>query len=309
MREVIYVRGGPTYRPIAAEAAWCFAHPRGVRAPTLLTHFDYVLGLRRHWFNWTGTLPPTTAPGLSLPITGVEDLYDYIKTSGDTQPGSIGELHFFTHGYEGGPVLVNTEDRLGDPNSRDPNDLDPRIKDFGIDTVLGGANGQRFKRAFAGDALIKLWGCTHLEKYRGMVKHQYFGTRDAQKKKRIKAAYQAFIEQSTYQYALCKALGMRVYAAPLGWGTNPHLPKPNAPYADTWPPAARNRWWRVSPTFWQDHGADFYRRVLGADIDPVGYVGYTPSIVTASYVDISLDEVMLADYPDAYASDYPDQVV
>ena len=77
---------------------------------------------------------------------------------------------------------------------------------------------------------------------------------------------------------------MPVYAAPLGWGTDPNLPvgidgetawNIKAKYYGIWPPRKGHKWWRVSPFFRPDRGYEFYRKVLGLRMDEVDYVAYT----------------------------------
>src|SRR5512142_427602 len=101
-REVIYVRGGKERNPTPALQVWRFAHPRGPRTNTALTLFDYAEKRLKRWPAWNGDQPPQTPPATPVPITHVRDLYNYIKGLGSTAPGSVTELHFFTHGsYDG----------------------------------------------------------------------------------------------------------------------------------------------------------------------------------------------------------------
>jgi hypothetical protein len=317
MAEVIYVRGGKTTDPAPEEQVWQNAHPRGKRSNTKLTLFDYAEGKRKYWRNWNGDQPPSVAPDGTAGVSSVIDLYEYIKSLGDSSPGTLTELHFFTHADEKGPILIDTYDNSADPNARDANDKDPRIKDFSIGTVLGGPQATRFKKAFAPSSLVKLWGCTHLEQYRQMIRRDYYQSKKSSARKAAKENYQRFIRDATYQYALHRAIGIPVYAAPLGWGTNPHLPfgiqgqeaidkVPNARFRGKWPPSKGDRWWRVSPFFRPDKGYAFFQKVLGAKMDILDYVGYTEEVITASYIDLSDEgEIQLAEYPAEYSSEYP----
>jgi hypothetical protein len=82
-------------------------------------------------------------------------VYQHIDALGQTQPGSVRQLHFFSHGYRDGPVLLNTYDNIkGD--ARDPTDKDPRTKDFLPSNLARFSN---FKAAFMRDAYVKAWGC------------------------------------------------------------------------------------------------------------------------------------------------------
>lgn len=63
----------------------------------------------------------------------VGDVYAFIKAlgRGDKTKRTLTELHFFSHSFGGGPILVNTDDYpSADPNARSINDKDPRPKDF-----------------------------------------------------------------------------------------------------------------------------------------------------------------------------------
>jgi hypothetical protein len=279
---VIYVLG----RDNEVDLAWENAHPRDPRSDTALAYFDYISEKRKIWKSWNGDLPPKVAADSETPISSVLDLYDFIK---DAPAFSVIELHFFTHGFEGGPVLYNTYDDSTDPAKRDPKDKDPRIKDFSIDDVLGPAERLRFVSSFARSALIKLWGCTHIEKHRQLIKRDFYNRKTTDEKKAtIKTIIKNFIRDDTYQYSLAKALGLPVYAAPLGWGSNPYLPfgiygsKANDKKPRTrkvWPPKVGDRWWCVSQFFYPDRGREFYRDELGATIDILDFVAYTIDMV------------------------------
>jgi Lysine-specific metallo-endopeptidase len=285
-KEVIYVRGG--YKSVPEEHPWQYAHPRIHNPNTILNLFDYELMKHKRWDNWNGSLPPDQLPSSESSIKSVLDLYKYIKS---ISSGSLEELHFFTHGYSGGPVLTNTRDLSGDLNKRDPNDKDPRIKDFNIPGILGGKDGETFKNAFSPSALVKLWGCTFEQSYRDKVR-EYFKTKDKKTKEIIRKDYLQAIYQQTYQFALHKAIGIPVYAAPLGWGTDPSLPfgiygkkalqlvkDKNVSYKKRWPPSKGDRWWQVSPYFSNDGGSVFYKSILGFKLDILNYVAYTEVLV------------------------------
>lgn len=285
MNHVIYVYGKdqPTINFV-----WQNAHPRGPRANTTLTLFDYASGKRQKWLSWNGRLPPETTPASVDSIASILDLYDFIKA---LPAKSLVELHFFCHGWEGGPVLANTFESppYNSSNQRDPTDVDPRIKDFSIDTVVGGSEGAKFAQAFSPSALVKLWGCTHQEPTRQLIKRTYFSASSNVERELVKRQYQDFIRDGTYQYALHKAIKVPVYAAPLGWGTNPYLPfgiegkateKAKPKRHDRFPPHKNDEWWRVSQYFRPDRGHDFYSKVLKAKLDVLDYVAYEDAIVS-----------------------------
>lgn len=288
-KEVIYVVGvdyDDAPRALYSGSAWRFAHPRGARSDTNLTLFDYVALRRRKWVNWNGDQPPRVAAASENAIVSVLDLYEYIKK---LPAGSVAELHFFTHGVAGGPVLRNTYDTSLDPNLRDARDFDPRIKDFRVPTVLSGSEGQKFKNAFAYDAIIKLWGCTHEQELRDWIRFEYNRAPNAAKKQQAKEKIQNYIRDYTYQFALHRLTGIPVYAAPIGYGTDPSLPvgisgrdaleTSRYRYRGQWPPRRGDVWWKVSAWFRPDGGYDFYTGVLGARLDVLDYVAYTEAMV------------------------------
>jgi hypothetical protein len=104
----------------------------------------------------------------------VLDVYRAIRDVGASDPGTLAELSFFSHGWLGGPLLVNSYDdgRMmlpvpgGAPmafivpsGARDPDDMDPRgAKDFVPPTTDAAALAD-MKAAFAPGAFIWSWGC------------------------------------------------------------------------------------------------------------------------------------------------------
>lgn len=282
MASVIYVRGEGN----ALERVWQNAHPRRKRSGTTLHLFDYPDNAQRTWKRWDGKLPPAGGPDTETSIKSILDLYAFVK---GRPSADIRELHFFTHGWEVGPVLHNTFEDASTPlNARDPNDDDPRIKDFSIPAVLDGAEGRKFATAFARTALIKLWGCTHREDFRQMIKRDFYRAPSNADRQAITTRYKQFIRDGTYQFALHKVTGVPVYAAPLGWGSNPYLPfgiqgpaaaKVRAKYRGVFPPAKGDQWWRVSQFFRPDRGRDFYVGELAATLDVLDYVAYTSKLV------------------------------
>lgn len=279
----IYVLGRENHQ----DRVWQNAHPRDKRSDTSLVFFDYVAEKRKTWIKWNGDLPPKVAADEEKDIASVLDLYDYIKTA---KRRAVTELQFFTHGWEGGPVLYNTFDQELDKTKRDPADKDPRIKDFSIKDVLGGAERAKLAGAFSSSALVKLWGCNYPEdtNYRYMMLTQFYGRKATEDtKKAFKDLYRAFIRDSTYQYHLAVATGLPIFATPLGYGSNPFAPfgvygaaasKAKKKWRGVYPPKVGDQWWCVSPWFRPDRGREFYERELGCAVDILDYVAYTPAM-------------------------------
>lgn len=91
----------------------------------------------------------------------ITDVYEHVRQLGRTEPGSVAELSFLSHGWVGGPILVNSFDGAGaGVDARDPNDKDARTdKDF-IDPTMDAAALAEFRAAFAADAFVWVWGCS-----------------------------------------------------------------------------------------------------------------------------------------------------
>jgi hypothetical protein len=90
----------------------------------------------------------------------ITDVYEHVRGIGKTEPGSLGELSFLSHGWMGGPILVNSWDGAGAAtHARDPNDKDARMwKDFVAPTTDDTSRAE-FRSAFAGDGHVWVWGC------------------------------------------------------------------------------------------------------------------------------------------------------
>jgi len=103
------------------------------------------------------------------------DIYRAVQKVGIGAPGTLAELSIFSHGYYGGPILVNSKDDghiniITPPSTvpgpfplpsgaRDPDDMDPRSsKDFIPPTMDATALGN-FQSAFSKDSYIWIWGC------------------------------------------------------------------------------------------------------------------------------------------------------
>ena len=170
---------------------------REVYEHTMVTLFDFGTGKRTRWWkgegegraSWheidvylQGSVPTFTGKyndpesfrrrheDDSISITHV---YEYLIRRGSAAPGSIVALHFFCHAWDGGPLLVNTDQQYpygyGQPQGhlRDPGDKDGRSFDFSPDNM---PRADDFKAAFAAEASIKLWGCLAVSDYRRMAR-------------------------------------------------------------------------------------------------------------------------------------------
>jgi hypothetical protein len=128
------------------------AKPKGTRTWTEVARFKPITSAN---YSGGGHVFDTDQAG-TLSIT---DVYTHVQEIGRTEPGSLGELSFFSHGWMGGPILVDSNDMSGSPGQRDPNDRDARIfKDFDaptMDAAALAALGAAFARA--GHAWV--WGC------------------------------------------------------------------------------------------------------------------------------------------------------
>lgn len=257
-KKVIYVTN------ISRLAAFKYAHPRSHMVPVDLYLFDYIgcrnmIDIYENWQKWTpGKMPKPKHKRISTCVYLV-DLYKIIASFGRTEPGSVIELHFFTHGS---PEIGVTQLPIGESTRAS---FERAIK------KVGKAD---FKAAFAKDALIKLWGCGEQFGARQLTL-SYWVTASKEGRKRIQQRVEARI-RGTYAFRLSELLGITVWAPPLGWKTSMDLPS-QCSYIDNWDPQTgpdhKSCWWRVSSGFLEDCGALFYTTVLGAKIDPVGYVG------------------------------------
>ena len=91
----------------------------------------------------------------------ITDVYRHVQDLGTTEPGSLSELSFLSHGWIGGPILVNSDDSLGSGTDvRDANDKDARSdKDF-IAPTMDAAALATFRAAFDPNGFVWVWGCS-----------------------------------------------------------------------------------------------------------------------------------------------------
>jgi len=326
-RTVVFVQGG---RANEASHPWRFfhLHPTTEPAPESvdLVFFDYPAGQRKTWKNLLlkrGEPPPQApdtvedlTPKVKIRLLGgatddsgpdrasVLALYDWVKL----QPkASIQSLQVFSHGWQGGPILWGSYEydeegrRRLDPldgSERDPQDTDFRIRDFYGTNPLADAEGRKFADAFASGAFIKLWGCVAPLEPRAMLR-LYTQAPSGEKGDASRMAglrgYLAGLANS-YPMKMATQLNLSVWAAPLGYGTDPGSKVPTnrasdppcspakptshcmtVKYKGKFPPNLNeDQWWRASWFFRnQDGGARFYTDVLKAKIDAVDFVEHS----------------------------------
>lgn len=101
-------------------------------------------------------------------VMSITDVYEHVCYLGVTQPGSMVELSFFSHGWMGGPILVNSMD-AGSSTARSPGDKDARMgKDF-VPPNMDAAALSEFRNAFHVDGFIWIWGCAFAKPYRLVI--------------------------------------------------------------------------------------------------------------------------------------------
>jgi hypothetical protein len=94
-------------------------------------------------------------------IMSITDVYAFVQTLGaGSDKGTVSELSFFSHGWAGGPILVNSHDATSPSGPRDGDDKDARLwKDFRAPTMDATALAN-FRAAFAASGIVWTWGCS-----------------------------------------------------------------------------------------------------------------------------------------------------
>lgn len=267
---------------------------------TLVTMFDFKSGNRIRWFKgqsgWhecdrvlQGSVPTHTGSYKdpdnhkkrrdddSISIVHV---YDYIAQLGGAVPGSLVGFHIFSHGWDGGPILVNTNQAANynyggvDSHLRDPKDKDGRDKDFTLSNMPDLAN---FRAAFASNASLKIWGCRAASVFRRMAREaaqaRKAGTpRDqaldftigdnsySMSQREIEDYFRDEIIDGSYMKMLADAVGWPVWGAPPGAGADlQKVGSKNYMYVDQSIYATMLKW---------------YKDALGLTIDAMGYLRY-----------------------------------
>jgi hypothetical protein len=107
-------------------------------------------------------------------MMSITDIYAAVRAIGAGNPGELFELSFFSHAWHGGPILLNSDDDgvftgppavVGGPPTitpvgagRDPDDKDPRHKDF-VPPNMTAAQLKEFQDAYHPDGYSWSWGC------------------------------------------------------------------------------------------------------------------------------------------------------
>jgi hypothetical protein len=106
----------------------------------------------------------------------ITDLYAAVEAIGSSKDtaGSLVEVSILSHGFFGGPILVDSDDGSSGA-ARDPDDKDARAgKDFTTANMSEAAKAA-FKAAFAPNSFWWDWGCTFTESYR-QVTHRFINS-------------------------------------------------------------------------------------------------------------------------------------
>ncbi|SEU32209.1 carboxypeptidase-like regulatory domain-containing protein [Stigmatella erecta] len=173
----------------------------------------------------------------------VVHLYQYLSDIGAADPGRVKEVGIFSHSWPGGPILFNTADTSTGP-ARDPDDFDAREKDF---DPVNRVNWPHLKDAMSPTGSWHVWGCSATTHYMNLVreayKHKAAGedqhflvnttymnhrvppekTRtiaERTTRQRVRAFMDTRFRSNTYMAAAASYLGLDVFGAPPGVGSN-----------------------------------------------------------------------------------------
>lgn len=86
-------------------------------------------------------------------------IYELVTDIGLKMPTTLQELNVFSHAYSVGPILGNSSES-------DPVDLDMRISDI-KNKIFDFTN---FKKAFANNGIVKIWGCQSHPPFNFLIK-------------------------------------------------------------------------------------------------------------------------------------------
>lgn len=126
---------------------------------TRANYEDYKRGIENHYITIPDDDPKFKPDG----VMSIVDVYEFVQNIGSgSDKKSVIELSFFSHGWAGGPILVNSfDDNSSDPTKkRLTNDKDARQwKDF-VAPTMDAAALDNFISAFSPSGLIWIWGCS-----------------------------------------------------------------------------------------------------------------------------------------------------
>ncbi|MFO7565699.1 MAG: hypothetical protein R6X02_23860 [Enhygromyxa sp.] len=215
---------------------------RGIFDHTVVSIFDFATGdlceqirSTKGWHTMYECMcgkerPHTANPRLDKELReltdsiSITDVYAHISKIGRDAPRSLQQLHFFSHAYYMGPVLVNT-DVHSSTNERDPKDKDPRPNDFKEPNLK---RWSHLKEAFAPNASMKSWGCNVERRLRRQILAVMHAKDDREQVKHggdviTRAEVMGDIRDAaskSYIMACVDALGLDAWAAAPGTAAN-----------------------------------------------------------------------------------------
>ena len=136
------------------------AIPTKRKSPITIKNYACVVRKNQIWFrNFKNGQRDTLS---------IKDVYDEVELIGKYHRNELEQLHFFSHAYQKGPILVNSiDDRFETrgskayplaPEERDPDDKDGRA---GLDLKPKNIDLQNFMEAFSKSGYIWNWGCNN----------------------------------------------------------------------------------------------------------------------------------------------------
>jgi hypothetical protein len=108
---------------------------------------------------------------------GATDVYAYLNGVGANRPGTVADFSIFSHSWQGGPILydTNSQTQRAGHAERDSHDLDMRgSQDF---VSPNKENWSDMPKAFASDAQSHVWGCFATTVFLHMVQHLLSGSK------------------------------------------------------------------------------------------------------------------------------------
>jgi hypothetical protein len=264
--------------------------PRAIHDHTVVSMFDFRTGYLEEqikgvdgWHAMVGALQGTVAPDIERPrdddalarrqkadSISILDVYRHISELGRVCRGCVRQLHFFSHAWLRGPVLLNTSDgNDAISDLRDPTDKDPRPKDF---LPINLAQYKSLPDAFDPSTLVKNWGCfgsDMADKLKAvartktldqvvMIKDQPYTSAD------VIRELQMYTFPENYMVAFCRELRVDGWALPPGTSS---IYKASSKYRYFVLHESKHRavvkWYKRNFKYEQDIGGAFsYRRFL-----------------------------------------------